>query len=221
MPVRINPAPVVDLIEAFRRSKAMFTAVSLGLFDNLAGKPKSASKLAEELKLGSDALTRLLDTCVALKLAEKGKAGYRNLPVADVYLRRGSPDTLAGYILYSNRALYALWGHLEDAVREGSDRWQQTFGMPGPLFGHFFRLLEKIYIRLPKGGALLVAERLLDDSKTGPLSALLQSLNMLVCTEGKERTLAEYAALLRDSGFSKAEGRKTGAPLDAILAVKG
>ena len=83
------------------------------------------------------------------------------------------------------------------------------------------RLLEKIYIRLPKGGALLVAERLLDDSKTGPLSALLQSLNMLVCTEGKERTLAEYAALLRDSGFSKAEGRKTGAPLDAILAVKG
>jgi O-methyltransferase len=254
-----------------------------------------------------------------------------------VYLRRSSPETLAGIIFYSNRALYALWGHLEDAVREGSNRWQQAFGMPGPLFDQFFRteeakrefitgmhglgllsssrvvraysldrfqrfvdvggatghlamaacrryprmraalfdlpqvievareyiqasrladriellpgdfftdplpeadlfslgrilhdwpeeqvrrLLRKIYARLPKGGALLVAEKLLDSSKTGPLSALIQSLNMLVCTEGKERTLAEYAALLKEAGFQKVKGRKTGAPLDAILATK-
>jgi len=43
---------------------------------------------------------------------------------------------------------------------------------------------------------------------------------MLVCTEGKERTLAEYSALLREAGFTKIEGSVTRAPLDAILAVK-
>ena len=48
----------------------------------------------------------------------------------------------------------------------------------------------------------------------------MQSLNMLVCTEGRERTVSEYAALLREAGFSEVEGRKTGAPLDAVLAVK-
>jgi acetylserotonin N-methyltransferase len=41
----------------------------------------------------------------------------------------------------------------------------------------------------------------LNDDKTGPVPALMQSLSMLVCTEGKERTLAEYTALLREAGF--------------------
>jgi len=30
-----DPAPVIDLIEAFRRSKTMFAAVALGVFDCL------------------------------------------------------------------------------------------------------------------------------------------------------------------------------------------
>jgi acetylserotonin N-methyltransferase len=52
------------------------------------------------------------------------------------------------------------------------------------------------------------------------MHAIMQSLSMLVCTEGKERTLAEYAALLHEAGFTKVEGKVTGAPLDAVLAVK-
>src|SRR5207248_10589887 len=58
-------------------------------------------------------------------------------------------------------------------------------------------LLRKIYERLPEGGALLIAEKLLNDDKTGPRWAVLQSLNMLLATEGKERTLTEYTALLQ------------------------
>jgi acetylserotonin N-methyltransferase len=48
----------------------------------------------------------------------------------------------------------------------------------------------------------------------------MQSLNMLVCTEGRERTVSEYAVLLRAAGFTSVEGRHTGAPLDALLALK-
>jgi len=43
---------------------------------------------------------------------------------------------------------------------------------------------------------------------------------MLTCTEGKERTLAEYEALLKQVGFSQVMGVKTPSPLDAVLAVK-
>jgi acetylserotonin N-methyltransferase len=43
---------------------------------------------------------------------------------------------------------------------------------------------------------------------------------MLVCTEGKERTLGEYRALVEAAGFRDVEGRFTGAPLDAVLAIK-
>jgi acetylserotonin N-methyltransferase len=70
-------------------------------------------------------------------------------------------------------------------------------------------LLSKIYAALPPGGGLLIAEKLLDEDKSGPTPAHMQSLNMLVCTEGRERTLSEYAALLREAGFASVEG---GAP---------
>jgi acetylserotonin N-methyltransferase len=313
-----DPAPILDLIEAFRRSKTMFAAVELGIFDG--ARPNGVE------------IERLLEACVALGLLEKRGEEYFNTPVADEYLRRDSPRTLSGYVRYSNSALYPMWAHLEDAVMEAGHRWTQTFGRTGGLFDHFFktesakrdflmgmhgfgmlsspkvvaafdlsrfqrlvdlggatghlalaakdrypnlrvavfdlreivdflrefcgnsaeifggdffedrlpkadlyavgrilhdwsedkirRLLAKIFNALPKGGALLIAERLIDEDRRGPIGAHMQSLNMLVCTEGRERTLSEYAALLHEAGFSKVDGRVTGAPLDAVLAEK-
>jgi acetylserotonin N-methyltransferase len=82
------------------------------------------------------------------------------------------------------------------------------------------KLLSRIYERLPKGGALLIAEKLLAEDKTSPRWAQMQNLNMLTCTEGKERTLSEYEALLKRVGFTNVTGCRTPSPLDAILAVK-
>jgi len=70
------------------------------------------------------------------------------------------------------------------------------------------------------GGAVLIAEKLLDHDKRGPRWAQMQNLNMLTCTEGKERTLTEYKALLKQAGFSQVTAAKTSSPLDAVLAVK-
>ncbi len=300
---------VLDLIDAFRRSKTMFAAVELGIFDG--------QRPADCKELG-----RLLDACVSLGLLEKRGETYVNTPEAEKYLRSDSPDSMTGYIRYSNDALYPMWAHLEDAVREGTHRWKQTFGFDGPIFSHFFRtedamrefqkgmhgfgqlsspavvaafdlrrfhrlidlgggsghlaeaararypileaavfdlpavarafpgtipgdfftdplppadlyclsrilhdwseekirrLLAKIHAALPPDGALLIAEKLLHEQN---VSAHMQSLNMLIVTEGRERSAEEYGALLREAGFSSIEFRQTGAPLDAILAVK-
>ena len=81
-------------------------------------------------------------------------------------------------------------------------------------------LLRKILARLPAGGGLLVAEKLLNEDGVGPVKANMQSLNMLVVTEGRERTFGEYSRLLRAAGFAQVEGQQTGTALDAILAVK-
>jgi acetylserotonin N-methyltransferase len=332
-----DPAPIIDLIEAFRRSKTMFAAVKLGVFDRLERGPADAAALAAELDTHTESLERLLDACVGLGLLRKQDRSYANEPVAAEYLCRSSEQALTGYILYSNDVLFQVWAHLEDAVREGSHRWKQTFGLTGPIFNHFFKtdeamrtflmgmhgfgvlsspqvavafdlskfrrlvdlggatghlaiaacerypemhaavfdlprviemareqverssvtsrieliagdffhdalpeadlfslgrilhdwsedkirtLLEKIYARLPSGGGLLIAEKLLAEDKTEPTPAHMQSLNMLVCTEGKERTEGEYRALLEAAGFADVQGRRTGAPLDAVLALK-
>jgi acetylserotonin N-methyltransferase len=315
----------------------MFAAVSLGIFDRLHQGPASAEVLAQELALHTGALERLLNGCAALGLIQKENGRYANQPVAEHYLCSGSPDTLSGYIRYSDRALFPMWSNLADAVREGTPRWKQTMGVEGAIFSGFYRdeaamrdflrgmhgfgmltspavvaafdlsrfrrmvdlgggtghlaiaacrrypqlhavvfdlprvtamaretiaqtgvadrivthdgdffsdelpaadlysagrilhdwddekvalLLRAAIQRLPHGGALLVAEKLLNEDGVGPLAANMQSLNMLVVTEGRERRLGEYARLLTDAGFADVEGKRTGVALDAILAVK-
>lgn len=332
-----DPGPVLDLIQAFRRSQTLFTAVSLGIFDLLECGAKNAETLASETHTNLRALLRLLDGCIGLDLLEKRDELYANTAIADQYLTKASPNTLAGYILYSKDALYPMWGHLDDAMREGTPRWNQTFALDGGIFSGFFRtprakhefllgmhgygqlsspavvrvfnlgrfhrlvdlgggtghlaiaacerygsmhaqifdlpealvealphvaassaadrlelvegdffadplppadlyalgkiihdwddekigvLLRKIHAALPPGGGILIAETLLDDDHCGPVSTLMQSLNMLICTEGRERSVEEYREMLERFGFEQVEGRRTGAPLDAVLAFR-
>jgi hypothetical protein len=44
-----DPAAVLDLIEAFRRSKTLFAAVSLGIFERLPGQAHEVRKNGEDL----------------------------------------------------------------------------------------------------------------------------------------------------------------------------
>ena len=332
-----DPAILLDLLEAFRRSKTMFAAVSLGVFDQLADADATVDELASRLSADSDALERLLDACVGLGLLRSLSGRYSNTPLAEHYLVSSSPRRMTGYINYSNNVMWPMWGKLEDAVREGTHRWQQCFGLDGPIFSHFFRdeaakreflmgmhgfgvisspqvvsaidlsrfqrlvdlggatghlaiaaceryptlrgvvfdlpvalplakeivdaskvadrielvggdfftdalppadlyavgrilhdwseekvklLLKRIFDALPSQGGLLIAEKLLTEDKTGPRWAQMQSLNMLTCTEGKERTLSEYEALLHEAGFVNVVGCRTASPLDATLAIK-
>lgn len=315
----------------------MFAAVSLGVFDALATGPRSLADLATEIDANADALERLLDSCVGLQLLRRTGSHYENTPASTAYLTKTSPRRLTGYLNFSNEVTWKLWANLEDAVREGTHRWEQTYGWAGPIFSHFFKteetkreflmgmhgfglissphvvsafdlgrfrrlvdlggatghlaiaacqrypdlraavfdladavplaqeiiggspvadrievlsgdfftdplpagdlyalgrilhdwteekilkLLGRIHQALPPGGSVLVAEKLLLDDKTGPPWAQMQNLNMLTCTEGKERTLGEYEALLKQVGFTEVLGCRTPSPLDAVLAVK-
>jgi 3-hydroxy-5-methyl-1-naphthoate 3-O-methyltransferase len=62
-------------------------------------------------------------------------------------------------------------------------------------------LLRKCYDALPAGGTLLICELLVNDEKSGPVPAALMSLNMLIGTEGRNYTPAEYRTWLGEAGF--------------------
>jgi acetylserotonin N-methyltransferase len=325
----MNPSTVLDLIEAYRRSRTMFAAAKLGVFD---AAPLTASSFAASADLDLTATTLLLDGCVSLGLLTRDGDVYSLTPDSAVYLRSDSPQTLIGYILYSHDVLWQLWAHLDDAVREGTHRWKQSFGFDGPIFSHFFRteesmrtfmrgmhgmgmlsspkivaaldlspyrrmvdlgggtghlalsfldrypgttaavfdlervvrlceeftagrveciagdfftdplpaadcyalsrilhdwseekigrLLRKICEALPEGGGVLICEALIDEDRRGPVRSLMQSLSMLTCTEGRERTASEYEQLCKQAGFGAVHAAKTDSPLDALLAIK-
>ncbi|XP_063306249.1 acetylserotonin O-methyltransferase [Pelobates fuscus] len=82
------------------------------------------------------------------------------------------------------------------------------------------QLLTKIYQSCRKGGGVLLIEALLSEDKHGMVTSQLYSLNMLVQTEGKERTPSEYKKLLTAAGFTDVQVKITGKIYDAILGKK-
>jgi predicted O-methyltransferase YrrM len=73
-------------------------------------------------------------------------------------------------------------------------------------------LLRRCFEALPKGGAVIISELLVNDDKTGPAPAALMSLNMLIETEGRNYTAAEYTNWLQDAGFGEVETVSFNAP---------
>ena len=64
-------------------------------------------------------------------------------------------------------------------------------------------ILAKCFAALPRGGAVVISELLVNDEKTGPAPAALMSLNMLIETvSGRNYTPSEYCTWLHDAGFS-------------------
>ncbi len=131
--------PVVDLLQGYRRSKAMFAGVQLGVFDALEKGAQTSEQLSHSLKCNAEALERLLCALVGLQLLARQPDGYCNTATSSTYLTSTSPRRLTGYINYSNAVGWQLWGHLEDAIREGSNRWKQCFGWDEPIFSSFFK----------------------------------------------------------------------------------
>ncbi|XP_009460141.1 PREDICTED: acetylserotonin O-methyltransferase [Nipponia nippon] len=82
------------------------------------------------------------------------------------------------------------------------------------------QLLAKVHKACKPGGGVLLVESLLNEDKSGPLETQLYSMNMLVQTEGKERTAAEYSKLLEAAGFGEVQVKRTGKLYDAVLGRK-
>ncbi|MBN3309363.1 ASMT methyltransferase, partial [Amia calva] len=71
-----------------------------------------------------------------------------------------------------------------------------------------------------RGGAIHRPPLFQPQVRRGRILARLYSLNMLVQTEGKERSPSEYSRLLSNAGFTHIQVRRTGKIYDAILARK-
>jgi O-methyltransferase domain/Dimerisation domain len=83
------------------------------------------------------------------------------------------------------------------------------------------KLIAKAYKALPRGGALIVFEELIDDQRQKNAFALLMSLNMLVETPGGfNSTGADYLQWMREAGFSASYVKHLLGPLGMVVAIK-
>ncbi len=83
------------------------------------------------------------------------------------------------------------------------------------------KLIQKSHRALRKGGLLLVAEIIPNDTRTGPWMPLMFSLNMLLHTEhGDVFTMREFRQWLRQAGFRTFRTIEAPAHSPLILATK-
>jgi hypothetical protein len=82
-------------------------------------------------------------------------------------------------------------------------------------------LVAKAYESLPKGGALLVYDAIIDDERRENLGGLLMSLNMLIETrDGFDYTAARCTAWMREAGFRETYVEPLPAPDSMVVAIK-
>ncbi|XP_043849202.1 probable bifunctional dTTP/UTP pyrophosphatase/methyltransferase protein isoform X1 [Dromiciops gliroides] len=123
------PSTLLELLDGFKASKAMFVACKLKVFDLLKGKAiLKAKDVADHINASVCGTERLLDSCTALELLKKTNQGYSNTELADKYLVSDSEYSLHGYIMHANDHVWPLFTHLESAVKEGKNQNHRAFG---------------------------------------------------------------------------------------------
>jgi hypothetical protein len=82
-------------------------------------------------------------------------------------------------------------------------------------------LLAKCYAALPKGGALIVYEALIDDDRKQNAFGLLMSLNMLIETPGGfDYTGADCSGWMREAGFKSTRVEHLCGPDSMVVGIK-
>lgn len=331
-----TPESIFQLGFGFWGSKALLSAVELGLFTELAKGPLGADGLARRLGLHKRGALDFFDSLVALGMLRREGGKYSNTPETDLYLDRAKPSYVGGILDMCNARLYGFWGSLTEALRTGQPQneakqggnlfdalssdpkrlrhfmeamsgvslpaanamaakfpWRNYktvidvgcaqgavpvalalahphltgggFDIPAvrPVFeeyvarhqlqdrlrfhvGSFFTdplpeadvlvmghilhdwdlqekrmLLGKAHAALPRGGALIVYDALIDDERSRNAFGLLMSLNMLIETPGGfDYTGADCVGWMKEAGFREARVEHLLGPDSMAIAIK-
>ncbi len=118
-----SPATIMQVGMGFWASKALLSAVELGLFTLLADQTRTAAEIEQCLGLHPRATADFLDALVAIGMLGRDGAGsesrYRNTPETARFLVRGTPTYVGGILEMANARLYPFWADLTPALKTG------------------------------------------------------------------------------------------------------
>jgi hypothetical protein len=157
-----TPDAIMQLGLAFWGSKALLTAVELGLFTTLAHGPLTGKELIAKLELQPRGTTDWLDALVSLGILERTIDEYANTAATGLFLDRNKPSYIGGMLEMANAVLYPSWGSLTDALRTGQPHNQASAGQDFLAMYHDQDLLRQFLhamTGLSMGAALVLAEK--------------------------------------------------------------
>jgi hypothetical protein len=148
----------------FWASKTLLSAVEMGLFTELAGRPEGLEAVQGRLGLHPRSARDFLDALVALGLLGRENGVYSNTPATDLFLDKKKPSYVGGILEMANQRLYGHWSHLTEGLRTGQPQ-NELRGGGQPLFETLYadpaRLKNflKAMTGLSHGSALAIAAK--------------------------------------------------------------
>jgi hypothetical protein len=143
----VDPSHIMQVGMGFFASKALLSAVELGLFSELAKRTMTASEIAKALGLHQRAVPDFPDALVALGFLRRDGDGadgvYSNTPESAVFLDRNSPDYVGGILEMANARLYRFWADLTEALKTGAPQ-NETKHSGAPLFAKLYEAPERL-----------------------------------------------------------------------------
>src|SRR5687768_4918398 len=141
----LTPDSIFQVAFGFAAAKALFSAVELGVFTQLAKGSRDLAALTADLHLHPRSAADFFDTLVSLRLLDRDDHGrYHNAPETDRFLDKAKPDYLGGMLEMANARLYPFWGRLTEGLRTGKpqneaagdeDFFQKLYSHPQRLAG--------------------------------------------------------------------------------------
>ena len=119
MPTKItSPANLMEIVNAYRKSRIILTAHELNIFTILDKYSMSSADLAEKIGTDPRATDRLMNALVAIGLLEKSDSQFTNTSFAAEFLVKTQPGFLGG--ISHQVHLWKTWSTLTEAVTTGS-----------------------------------------------------------------------------------------------------
>ena len=115
----VAPDKILQLGLGFWGSKALLSAVELGLFTELARGAKNGADLRRKLRLHERSARDFFDALVALGMLHRDGDVYSNTPETDTFLDRAKPSYVGGMLEMSNARLYPFWANLTKGLKSG------------------------------------------------------------------------------------------------------
>ena len=115
----LSPAKIMQLGIGFWGSKALLSAIELGLFTVLARGACDAETLRLQLGLHPRSARDFFDALVALGMLKRTGARYANTPETALFLDRNKSSYVGGILEMANARLYRFWGSLTEGLRTG------------------------------------------------------------------------------------------------------
>ncbi|HUJ30630.1 MAG TPA: methyltransferase [Candidatus Acidoferrum sp.] len=129
-----NPGPefILQIGLGFWASKALLSAVEMGVFTELAKRAEDLATLQGRLGIHPRAGRDFFDTLVALGFLRRADGKYANTPATDFYLDKQETTYIGGVLEMATQRLYIHWGHLTEALRTGKQQNESKDGSGSP-----------------------------------------------------------------------------------------